>query len=130
MKNVALPRPLADYFGFAELEKHGDTRRFSITLPYLCGAQLDRLQWWWRLTPTEEGLLGEGGLEARRQREIERFYRHVERWLANTRQRMCGDGPIPKIEALPATGTPEEGAASATDKESGPSPESDERRYA
>lgn len=122
MSHVELPRPLVDYFGFAELEKHGDTRRFSITLPYRCDQQLGRLQWWWRVTATEEGLLGEEGLKARRQKEIERFCKHVERWLANTAQRMYGTGPIPEIAPLEKPEKEKEGAD--------PAREVDERRYA
>jgi hypothetical protein len=104
------------------LDPHGDTRRFTITLPYLCAQQLGRLQWWWRLAASEENLLGEEGRKARRQREVERFHRHVERWLANTEQRMYGAGPIPEIGPLE---TPQTGNKSA-DAE----PNIDERRYA
>ena len=122
MSHVELPRPLVDYFAFAELEKHGDARRFTITLPYLCGQQLGRLQWWWRVTATEESLLGEEGVKARRLREVERFCKHVDRWLANTMQRLCGAGPIPAIAPL---------EAAKKEKESGePSPDVDERCYA
>jgi hypothetical protein len=121
MAHVELPRPLADYLAFAELERRGETRRFTITLPYLEGAQLGRLQWWWRVSMAEENLIGESGMEARRLREIERFSRHVERWLANTRQRLAGDGPIPQISPLPVQETPKPKEA--------PTPV-DERRYA
>ncbi|HZF16045.1 MAG TPA: hypothetical protein VE046_08910 [Steroidobacteraceae bacterium] len=125
MTHVELTRPLADYFAFAELERHGETRRFTMTLPYLRARQLGRLQWWWRITETELNVIGDAGLEARRQREIVRFQRHVERWLTNTDQRMHGDGPIPEITPLPAS--------QATDAAATPAGESSpagERRYA
>jgi hypothetical protein len=106
MPIVELTRPLEQYFAFAELERHGRTRRFTITLPYHTARQLDRLQWWWRVSLAEESLIGEEGMAARRAREIERFRRHIERWLANTGQRLCGDGPIPELTAAPAVAQP------------------------
>jgi hypothetical protein len=106
MPIVELTRPLEQYFAFAELERHGRTRRFTITLPYLGNRQLDRLQWWWRVSLAEESLIGEEGMAARRAREIERFRRHIERWLANTGQRLCGDGPIPELTAAPPATQP------------------------
>lgn len=121
MAHLELPRPLADYFAFAELERRGETRRFTITLHYLEGTQLGRLQWWWRMSAAEENLIGESGIEARRLREIERFCRHVERWLANTRQRLAGSGPIPEISPLPVQEAPKPAEEPAS---------IDERRYA
>ena len=103
MPHVELSRPLEDYFAFAETERRGDARRFTITLPYLAGAQLGRLQWWWRMSDAEFELTGEEGMAARRARETDRFRRHIVRWLANTGQRLYGDEPIPRIAALPAT---------------------------
>lgn len=102
MPHVELPRPLEDYFAFAELEGTGNTRRFTITCPYLSAQELSRLQWWWRITHLEASSLGEGGLAARRAREIERFCKHVERWLAHTGQRLVGADAIPCIERIPA----------------------------
>jgi len=102
MPHVELSRPLEDYFAFAETERRGDARRFTITLPYLAGAQLGRLQWWWRMSDAEFELTGEEGMAARRARETDRFRRHIVRWLANTGQRLYGDEPIPRIAALPA----------------------------
>jgi hypothetical protein len=46
MPHVELPRPLEDYFAFAELEGTSDTRRFTITCPYFSAQELGRLQWW------------------------------------------------------------------------------------
>lgn len=106
MKTIELPRALEDYFAFAEVERRGAARRFCITLTYLDPPRLDRLQWWWGIGATEEALLGEAGLTARRQREIERFKRHIERWLTNTGQRLEGDGPIPQILRAAASGAP------------------------
>lgn len=102
MSHVELPRPLADYFAFAELEDNGDTRRFTITCPYLSVERLGRLQWWWRVARAEESSLGEGGLVRRKAREVGRFCRHIERWLANTGQRFHGQDAIPRIEPMPA----------------------------
>lgn len=121
MTHVDLPRPLADYFAFAELDRRGEARRFTLTLPYLAGDGLGRLQWWWRVSLAEESLIGDEGLQARRLREIERFRRHVERWLTNTGQRLHGAGPIPHIAALPV--------AESAGKTDEPAP-IDERRYA
>lgn len=110
METIGLPRALEDYFAFAEVERRARARRFCITLPYLEGARLDRLQWWWGVSETEEALLGEPGIAARRQREIERFTRHIGRWLVNTGQRLEGEGPIPRIVRFDVTArTPADG---------------------
>lgn len=117
MKTIGLPRALEDYFAFAEVESRtADARRFCITLSYFDPPRLDRLQWWWGIGAKEEALLGEAGLPARRQREIERFKRHIERWLTNTGQRLVGDGPIPQIVRSGATGasTQDEGPPADT----------------
>jgi hypothetical protein len=114
MPHVELPRPLEDYFAFAELEGVSDTRRFTITCPYLAERQLGRLQWWWRVSHLELSALGDAGLAERKAREVERFRRHIERWLENTRQRLRGEDAIPRIEPMPP---PVEQAAPA------PSPE-------
>lgn len=102
METIELPRALEDYFAFAEVERRARARRFCITLPYLDGVRLDRLQWWWSVSETEEALLAEQGLAGRRQREIERFKRHIGRWLVNTGQRLEGENPIPRIVRLGA----------------------------
>jgi len=65
---------------------------------------MDKLQWWWRIGAREEALLGEGGCEARRQKEIERFTRHVERWLANHGRCLYGTGPFPCLGSLASNG--------------------------
>lgn len=120
MKTIELPRALEDYFAFAEVERRADARRFCITLSYFDPPRLDRLQWWWGIGATEEALLGEAGLSARRQREIERFKRHIERWLTNTGQRLEGDGPIPRIVRIGVTGAPAQDAGPAEDTASAP----------
>jgi hypothetical protein len=102
MPHVELPRPLEDYFAFAELEGTSDARRFTLTCPYFSAQELGRLQWWWRVSHLELSSLGDAGLAERKAREVERFCRHIERWLANTGQRLKGDDAIPRIEAMPA----------------------------
>lgn len=97
MKHVGLPRALEDYFAHAELERRGDARRFSITLPYLEAPRLGRLQWWWRVTSGEEALLGDAGVAARRLQEVERFKRHIDQWLGSTGSCLRGEGPIPQL---------------------------------
>jgi hypothetical protein len=122
MPHVELPRPLEDYFALAETERRGDMRRFTITLPYLAGTALGRLQWWWRVSAAEENVIGEAGLATRRARESERFRRHIERWLANTDQRLYGDEPIPRIApvSMPGVAMPDQrpGADEATTQRS------------
>jgi hypothetical protein len=100
MPPIELRRSLQHYFAHAEVERHGEYRRFSISLPYRDGPKLERLQWWWRFSDTEDRLLGESGLAQRREREIERFRRHIERWLEQTGQHLCGEDPIPRIESI------------------------------
>ncbi|MCB1624045.1 MAG: hypothetical protein KDI32_05630 [Pseudomonadales bacterium] len=97
MSVFELPRPLQDYFAFAELERRNDTRRFSITLPYRDGERLEHIQWWWRVGDKEQELIGDAGVADRRAKEIARFGRHIERWLENNRQSLTGDEPIPVL---------------------------------
>ncbi|HNR22347.1 MAG TPA: hypothetical protein PKL49_04915 [Steroidobacteraceae bacterium] len=97
MAHVELPRALEHYFAHAETAPTRSGRRFSITMPYLDGERLDRLQWWWQLPATQEKLGGEDIVAKLRAEAVERFSRHIERWLANTGQRFHGSGPIPCI---------------------------------
>lgn len=97
MPHIELPRALEDYFAFAETEPTRHGRRFSITLPYLDGDRLDRLQWWYHITPAQEQMYEGGGIAFFRTRAIERFCRHIERWLEITGQRFHGDDPIPRV---------------------------------
>lgn len=113
MPHVELPRALEDYFAHAETSATADGRRFSITLPYLQDNRLDRMQWWWNIGNVQLQLIGDDGFAAQRQQAIDKFRRHIERWLHNTRQQLFGDGPIPQLRALPQETT----AAAATTAE-------------
>ena len=103
MPHIELPRALEDYFAFAETEPTRNGRRFSITLPYLDGERLDRLQWWYHITPAQEQMYEGTGLAFYRNGAIERFCRHIERWLDITAQRFHGDEPIPRLGSRQAT---------------------------
>lgn len=102
MPHIELPRVLEDYFAFAETAPTRNGRKFSITLPYLDGTRLDRLQWWWQVSTTQEQIVGSAGVETLRTQAVARFRAHIEQWLANTGQRLYGDEPIPRISPLPA----------------------------
>ena len=97
MPLIELPRALEDYFAFAETEPTRNGRRFSITLPYMDGDRMDRLQWWYHVTPAQEQMYEGQGLALFRARAIERFCKHVERWLEITAQRFHGNEPIPRL---------------------------------
>jgi hypothetical protein len=100
MQAVELPRTLEDYFAHCELPDTPDGRRFSITLPYFDGPRLDRVQWWWNLPASQQKFQGESAFAAMRRQAIERFSRHIERWLCNNGKRLFGDGPIPQLGNL------------------------------
>jgi hypothetical protein len=98
MASIDLPRALQDYFAFAETTPTRNGRRFSITLPYVGpDGRLDRLQWWYHLSPAKEKALGESAADTLRAEAIVRFSVHIERWLQNTRQDLFGDGAIPHV---------------------------------
>lgn len=97
MTLIELPRALEDYFAFAETEPTRRGRRFSISLPYFSGERIHRLQWWYHVTPAQEQMYEGTGLVVFRQKAIERFRRHIERWLANTGQHLYGSDPIPCV---------------------------------
>jgi hypothetical protein len=97
MTHIELPRALEDYFAYAEIDPTRAGRRFTISLPYFDGTRLDRLQWWYHLTPHDEQRLGESAVQSLRTQATERFRKHIERWLQNTRQRLHGAEPIPRI---------------------------------
>jgi hypothetical protein len=99
--NTELPRALEDYFAFAETTPTRNGRRFSITLPYLDGDRLDRLQWWYHVSPAQELMYDGTGLAVYRARAIERFLRHIDRWLEMTGQQFQGAEPIPRISRRP-----------------------------
>jgi hypothetical protein len=104
MAHTELPRALEDYFAFAETTPTRNGRRFVITLPYFSGTgaaqKLDRLQWWYHLSPEAERQMGEAAIATLRAQATEKFRRHIERWLENTRQRIHGEEPIPRIDPL------------------------------
>ena len=110
MTFIELPRALEDYFAFAETEPTRRGRRFSISLPYFSGERLNRLQWWYHVTPAQEQMYEGTGLVVFRAKAVDRFRCHIEQWLANTRQHLHGDDAIPKVS--PQTRMP---AASRTE---------------
>ena len=101
MSNIELPRAVEAYFSFAEVASTHEGRRFTITFTYLEGGRVDRLQWWWQVNAAEERA-GEVVRVARRREAIDRFQRHIESWLANSRRRLTGGEPFPVLE--PAAG--------------------------
>jgi len=109
MPHIQLPRALEAYFSFAELPATHEGRRFTITFTYMEAGRLDRLQWWWQLSPGQER--GEGmGIDAQRQEAIDRFRTHIERWLANSRRRLTGGEPFPQLEPASANGATDDTA--------------------
>lgn len=103
MPLIELPRALEDYFAFAETEPTRRGRRFSITLPFHNGDKLERLQWWYHVSPSEEQMFEGHGILVLRTRSIQRFCRHIERWLAINRLRLEGDEPIPRLRSQAAS---------------------------
>lgn len=100
MASIDLPRALQDYFAFAETTPTRNGRRFCITLPYVrADGRLDRLQWWYHMSPAKEMALGDAAHCSLRMEAIERFKTHIEFWLHNTRQELYGDGAIPCVAA-------------------------------
>jgi hypothetical protein len=109
MTYIELPRALEAYFAHAEIEPTRAGRRFTITLPYFDGNRLDRMQWWYHLTRDKEQRHGDAAIETLRAEAVERFIRHIERWLQNTGRRLHGPEPIPRIDTIAAAapaGTP------------------------
>jgi hypothetical protein len=106
MPLIELPRALEEYFAYAETDPTRKGRRFSITLPFYSGDKLDRLQWWYHVSPAQEHMFERDGLAVYRARATERFRRHIEQWLANTNHRLHGDEAIPRISGLPQQQTP------------------------
>lgn len=102
MAHIELPRALEDYFAFAETAPTRNGRRFVVTLPYFSGTgptqKLDRLQWWFHLSPEQERQMGEAAVATLRAQATEKFRRHIERWLQNTGQHLHGEEPIPHID--------------------------------
>jgi hypothetical protein len=102
---IELPRALEEYFAYAETDPTRQGRRFSITLPFYSGERLDRLQWWYHVSPAQEQMFECDGVTVFRQRATLRFRQHIEQWLANTRQRLHGADAIPRISSLSSAGT-------------------------
>lgn len=100
MHPIDLPHPLERYFAFAELPANRNGRRFTFTFPYFEGERLDRLQWWWQLSPAQERIRGEAGVEALRREASDRFRQHIERWLTASRKRLFDGSPFPRLESL------------------------------
>lgn len=107
MKRIELPRPIEDYFAFAELPPGERGRRFTITFTYFEGERLDRLQWWWQVSATQEQLGGDEVVAKLRTEAVTRFRRHIERWLENTGQRLHGAEPFPLIARMPVAAASE-----------------------
>jgi hypothetical protein len=105
MTYIELPRALEDYFAFAEIDPTRNGRRFTISLPYFDGSRLDRLQWWYHLSPDQEERHGAAIIATLRTQAVQRFRKHIERWLQNTGQKLYGEEPIPRIGPLTATTT-------------------------
>lgn len=102
MPLIELPRALEDYFAFAETDPTRRGRRFSITLAYRQGDRLERLQWWYHVSPAQERMFEGHGIAVLRERAIERFRCHIGRWLEITRQRLHANDPIPRVSAQQA----------------------------
>jgi hypothetical protein len=97
MPLIELPRALDLYFAFAETEPTRRGRRFSITLPFHNGERIERLQWWYHVSPSQEQMYEGHGVAVLRDRAVAQFCKHIERWLDITRQRLHGEEPIPRI---------------------------------
>ncbi len=115
MAQIELPRPLQDYFAFAELPAGPQGRRFTITFPYFEAARLDRLQWWWQASTVQERIGGDEAIERLRQEAIDRFRVHIERWLVTSQRHLFDGNPFPRLGQLAA-----EGVADAPDAPSDP----------
>ena len=97
MAQIELPRPLQDYFAFAELPAGPQGRRFTLIFPYFEDQRLDRLQWWWQVSSTQERVGGDELVERLRQDAVDRFRVHIERWLVNSQRRLFDGQPFPRL---------------------------------
>jgi hypothetical protein len=113
MLHIELPRALEQYFAYAETEPTRRGRRFCITLTYYIDDRLDRIQWWYHVSPAEEQMFDGEAISVLRARATERFRRHIEQWLANTRQRLHGEDSIPRIGPAPTAETHDKNAEEA-----------------
>ena len=115
MTTIDLPHPLEAYFAHAEIASSRQGRRFTITLPYLAGDKVDRLQWWWQVSSAHERIVGEEGVVALRRQAIERFKLHVERWLNNSGNRLYDGLPFPRLMAVQSPALPADDVAKVVD---------------
>jgi hypothetical protein len=97
MAQIALPRPLQDYFAFAELPADAEGRRFTLSFPYFEGQRLDRLQWWWQVSSVQERIGGQEAVARLRQEAMDRFRVHIERWLVTSQRRLFDGDPFPRL---------------------------------
>lgn len=111
MKRIELPRPIGDYFAFAELPPGDGGRRFTITFPYFEDGRLDRLQWWWQFSAAQERHGGDAALVRARQEAAGRFGAHIETWLANGNRCLSGGDPFPILQKSLAAPVPNTSAA-------------------
>jgi hypothetical protein len=102
MSQIELPRALEAYFSFAELPATHEGRRFTITFTYMESGRVDRLQWWWQSSAAQERSDGSAA-SAQRHEAVDRFSKHIERWLLNSQRRLTGGDPFPQLEAARAT---------------------------
>src|SRR5262245_48721669 len=100
MLHIELPRALEQYFAYAETEATRRGRRFCITLTYYIDDRLDSMQWWYHVSSAEEQMCDGDAISVFRARATERFGRHIEQWLVNTRQRLHGEDAIPRISPV------------------------------
>lgn len=115
MTTIDLPHPLEAYFAHAEIASSRQGRRFTITLPYLDGGKIDRLQWWWQVSSAHERIVGEDGVVVLRRQAIERFKLHVERWLNNSGNRLYDGLPFPRLMAVRSAPLPADDGAKVVD---------------
>jgi hypothetical protein len=101
MTYIELPRAVEAYFAFAELPATQRGRHFTITFTYFEGERLDRLQWWWQVSKSQDRA-GEALLQSARQEAVQRFKQHIERWLINSSRCLKGGEPFPQLEILAA----------------------------
>jgi hypothetical protein len=114
---IELPNALEHYFAFAETEPTRRGRRFAITLPYYSGDRLERIQWWYHVSPAQELQFDGQALLIYRARAADRFRRHIEQWLVNTDQRLHGDEAIPRISPMKTEAASEPAETSSPDLE-------------
>ncbi len=94
-----LPDDIERFFVHQELGKTGDNRKYMITCPYAIkveGQPVPRREQWrvtWSISGTEYGLVGEAGLEDRRQHNVNQLKKVIRQDLRaqNARLELKGD---------------------------------------